>query len=64
MNGSFYTDFPKWEVLPVKVTKNVQKNGSGTEYKMIIDKQIRIGDGGRLFKFETLNGNIYIKRQA
>jgi hypothetical protein len=64
MNGSFYTDFPKWEVLPAKVTKNVQKNGSGTEYKLIIDKQIRIGDGGRLFKFETLNGNIYIKRQA
>ena len=64
MNGSFYTDFPKWEVLPVQVTKNVQKNGSGTEYKLIIDKQIRIGEGGRLFKFETLNGNIYIKRQA
>jgi hypothetical protein len=64
MNGSFYTDFPKWEVLPVKVTKNAQKNGSGTEYKLIIDRQIRIGDGGRLFKFETLNGNIYIKRQA
>jgi hypothetical protein len=64
MNGSFFTDFPKWEVLPVKVTKNVQKSGSGTEYKLIIDRQIRIGDGGRLFKFETLNGNIYIKRQA
>lgn len=64
MNGSFYTDFPKWEVLPVKVTKDVQKSGSGTEYKLIINKQIRIGDGGRLFKFETLNGNIYIKRQA
>ena len=64
MNGSFFTDFPKWEVLPVKVTKNVGKNGAGTEYKLIIDKQIRIGDGGRLFKFETLNGNIYIKRQA
>ena len=64
MNGSFFTDFPKWEVLPVKVTKNVQKRGSGTEYKLIIDRQIRIGDGGKLFKFETLNGNIYIKRQA
>lgn len=64
MNGSFFTDFPKWEVLPVKVTKNVRKEGSGTEYQLIIDKQIRIGDGGRLFKFETLNGNIYIKRQA
>lgn len=63
MNGNFYTDFPKWQVLPVKVTKNIQKNDAGTEYKLIIDKQIRIGDGGRLFKFETLNGNIYIKKQ-
>jgi hypothetical protein len=63
-NGSFYTDFPKWEVLPVKVTKNIQKKGAGTEYQLIIDKQIRIGEGGRLFKFETMNGNIYIKRQA
>jgi hypothetical protein len=63
-NGSFYTDFPKWEILPVKVTKNVQKKEGGTEYQLIIDKQIRIGEGGRLFKFETMNGNIYIKRQA
>jgi hypothetical protein len=63
-NGSFYTDFPKWEVLPAKVTKNVAKKGAGTEYQLIIDKQIRIGEGGRLFKFETMNGNIYIKRQA
>ncbi|HXD78685.1 MAG TPA: hypothetical protein VN616_12795 [Puia sp.] len=64
MNGSFFTDFPKWEVLPVKVTRNVRKNGASTEYKLVIDKQIRIGDGGRLFRFETLNGNIYIKKQA
>jgi len=64
MNGSFFTDFPKWEVLPVKVSKNVRKEGASTVYKLIVNKQIRIGDGGRLFKFETLNGNIYIKRQA
>jgi hypothetical protein len=63
-NGSFFTDFPKWEVLPVKVTKNTKKKGGGTEYQLIIDKQIRIGEGGKLFKFETMNGNIYIKRQA
>jgi Putative adhesin len=63
-NGSFYTDFPKWEVLPAKVTKSVQNREGGTEYQLIIDKQIRIGEGGRLFKFETMNGNIYIKRQA
>ncbi len=61
MNGGFYTDFANLAELPVHVTKNVSKEGSGTVYKLNIDKQVRIGNGGRLFRFETMNGNIYIK---
>jgi len=64
MNGAFYTDFPNLEVLPVRVTKNVEKSGATTVYKLNIDKQVRIGSGGKLFKFETMNGNIYIKKQS
>jgi hypothetical protein len=64
MNGAFYTDFPNLEVLPVRVTKNVQKSGATTVYKLNIDKQVRVGSGGKLFKFETMNGNIYIKKQS
>lgn len=64
MNGAFYTDFPNWEVLPVRVTKNVEKSGATTIYKLNIDKQVQIGNGGKLFKFETMNGNIYIKKQS
>jgi hypothetical protein len=64
MNGGFYTDFPNMEILPVRVTKNVEKDGTATRYRLSMDKQVRIGSGGKLFRFETMNGNIYIKKQA
>ena len=64
MNGSFYTDFPNVEILPAQVTKNKEQHGDGVTYKLNIAKQIKIGNGGKLFKFETLNGDIYIKKQS
>ncbi len=64
MNGGFYTDFPDFEVLPTRITKNVQKKDGGTIYKLNKDTALRFGSGGRTFKFETLNGNIYIKKQS
>ena len=63
MNGQFYTDFPDAEILPNKITKTETKNGSGTTYKLNKTSDARIGSGGKTFKFETLNGNIYIKKQ-
>lgn len=62
--GSFYTDFPNTEVLPVQATKSEQKTGNGTVYKLNKNTVIRIGNGGKTFKFETFNGNIYIKKQS
>jgi hypothetical protein len=64
MNGSFYTDFPDVEVLPAQVIKNQEPAGSGVMYKLNIAKQVKIGGGGKLFKFETMNGDIYIKKQS
>jgi len=64
MNGSFYTDFPNVEILPAQVTKNQEKHGDGVTYKLNIANQIKIGGGGKLFKFETMNGDIYIKKQS
>lgn len=61
MNGQFFTDFDNVSELPVQVVQNRNQSGSGTVYKLDIDKRVRIGNGGRLFRFETLNGNIYIK---
>ncbi|MDN5284933.1 MAG: hypothetical protein JWR38_1207 [Mucilaginibacter sp.] len=63
MNGQFYTDFPNAEVMPSRAIKTQSKNNNGTVYKLSKNSDVRIGAGGKLFKFETLNGNIYIKKQ-
>jgi len=63
MNGQFYTDFPDAEVMPSKITQSQSKNGKGTTYKLNKASDVRFGAGGKTFKFETLNGNIYIKKQ-
>lgn len=63
LNGQFYTDFENVEVLPGKVTKIQSKGNSSTTYKLSKNTDVRVGAGGKLFKFETLNGNIYIKKQ-
>ncbi len=64
MNGEFFTDFPSVEVLPAKVTKNQESKNGATIYKLNKITEVRIGSGGNSLKFETLNGNIYIKKQA
>lgn len=63
-NGEFFTDFTNTEVLPAKVTKTQEQKGNGTVYKLNKDTSIRIGNGGKILKFETFNGNIYIKKQS
>ncbi len=64
MNGAYYTDFQNVEVLPVKVNITKDKKSDGTLYRINKNSDIRIGSGGKLFKFETLNGNIYIQKQS
>ena len=63
MNGEFYTDFDNVQVMPSKVTKTESKGSGGTVYKLSKNSDIRFGAGGKLFKFETLNGNVIIKKQ-
>ena len=62
MNGQFYTDFPNAEKLPGEVVKTVSRNNNAAMYRLNKTTKIRVGNGGKLFKFETLNGNIYIKK--
>lgn len=64
MHGDFYTDFPEVEVLPATVVKNHENHGEGTVYKINKTTAVRFGKGGKVFKFETLNGNVYIKKQS
>ncbi|MCP9754020.1 hypothetical protein EGI26_02440 [Lacihabitans sp. CCS-44] len=61
-NGEFYTDFENIEKLPSKITKTTKENEGGTVHKLNKGSAIRIGSGGKNLKFETFNGNIYIKK--
>ncbi|CAG5069189.1 hypothetical protein DYBT9623_01925 [Dyadobacter sp. CECT 9623] len=63
-NGKFYTDFPDAEPLPARVVKNQETSNSKTVYKLNTETYIRIGKGGPTHKFETFNGNIYLKEQS
>lgn len=62
--GEFYTDYPQTEVLPTKVVKNQEQRGDKTVYKLDRNTSVRIGTGGRNLRFETFNGNVYIKKQS
>ena len=61
-NGDFYTDFEDVEKLPARVTKTINETDKGTTHKLSKGSMIRIGSGGKNLKFETFNGNIYIKK--
>ncbi|GAB3175539.1 DUF4097 family beta strand repeat-containing protein [Telluribacter humicola] len=62
--GEFYTDYPQTEVLPTRVVKNQEQRGDKTVYKLDRNTSVRIGNGGRSLRFETFNGNVYIKKKS
>ena len=62
--GNFNTDFPDVEILPAKVTKSEDRRDNKTVFKLDKTTAIRIGKGGKTLRFETFNGNVYIKKQS
>lgn len=62
MNGAYYTDFDNAEPIQNAVVKNTETKPNSTVYKIRKDAGVRIGNGGKKFNFETLNGNVYIKK--
>ncbi|GAA4457167.1 hypothetical protein GCM10023189_27460 [Nibrella saemangeumensis] len=62
--GEFYTDFPQAEIMPVQVVKNEERRGDKTVYKLNKTTAVRIGNGGKTLRFETFNGNVYIKKKS
>ncbi|MES2518538.1 MAG: hypothetical protein V4585_10545 [Bacteroidota bacterium] len=62
--GDFFTDFENVEKLPAVISKTTEENEHGTTHKLNKASIIRIGNGGKKLKFETFNGNIYIKKQV
>ena len=59
--GAFYTDFSDAQILPVQVVKTQENRGDKTVYKLNKTTAIRVGAGGKILRFETFNGNVYIK---
>jgi len=64
MHGDFFTDFTEAQMLPASTTKVQDKKGREAIYKLNTITTVRFGKGGKTFKFETLNGNVYIKKQS
>jgi hypothetical protein len=64
MHGDFFTDFPAAESLPGVVRKSREIKDGEMVYKLNTGTCVRFGKGGRIFKFETINGNVYIKKQS
>lgn len=64
MHGEFYTDFAEAKLLPVTATKVQDKNGHESVFKLNKTTTVRFGHGGSVFRFETLNGDVYIKKQS
>jgi hypothetical protein len=62
MNGEFYTDFQVAEYLSNQVEKKEDDSGNNKKYKVTSRPAIRIGKGGTKHSFESLNGNIYVKK--
>lgn len=64
MHGDLFTNFTEAKLLPVSTTKVQDKKGGVAVYKLNTITTVRFGKGGKIFKFETLNGNVYIKKQS
>ena len=64
MHGDFFTDFTEAKMLPATTTKFQDLKGHEAVYKLNTITTVRFGKGGKTFKFETLNGNVYIKKQS
>lgn len=61
MHGSLFTDFDFSTTRP-ESTRVISEDGTTTTYKINETVAIRIGKEGPKLDFETLNGNIYLRK--
>lgn len=62
MNGDLYTNVDKISLLKPEVTKVENKDENSTTYKIEKVTPVQIGKGGTRMTFETLNGDVTIKK--
>lgn len=61
MNGELFTDFNIAKQF-AKTTKDESGKGNKAKFKYESRPVVQIGKGGMDFDFETLNGNVIIKK--
>lgn len=62
LHGDLYTDFKNIKRLNTQVEQMKDKRGGAISYRVDKFSPVRIGEGGPEFRFEVLNGDVYIKR--
>lgn len=62
MNGKYFTDFENVGPIVNTLEKNTDTKANGTVYIISKGNAVRIGNGGYKYNFETLNGNVYIRK--
>jgi len=62
MHGNLYTDMDNWHVQPVKEVIHDRKHGNRASYRISRNNSVKFGDGGPVYRFKTLNGDIIIKK--
>ena len=62
MNGDMYTNFNNIERLAPRVKTEKKETDRGTVYRVELNPSVRIGDGDIQLKFNTLNGDMIIKK--
>ena len=61
MNGDFYTDFENIKTNN-SITKSTKGNGGKSKYKIDKTQNIVFGAGNANISFETLNGDVFLKK--
>ncbi|MCR9249698.1 MAG: hypothetical protein NXI20_04710 [bacterium] len=61
MNGDLYTDF-EYSGMGPEIKKVQDRRGGKTKYKIEATTKIKIGAGDQAISFNTINGNMYIKK--
>lgn len=62
MHGDLYTDFQNLQRLEARVESDEDRRKGKTTYRIDKFAPIRIGNGGPVFSFEVLNGDVYVKQ--
>lgn len=62
MHGDLYTDFSNTTRLKTEVKKHSSSRNGKTTFRLDRFSPLRIGNGGPVFSFEVLNGDVYVKQ--